>query len=140
MIAETIVVEVKKAKSVSVNSNEVEDAGSMEQISLVVRYVHKEQITADYVVKESFVGFNEQHCQVTGDAIASTILNKLEEMGLNFDFFSRQGYDGSAWINGREKKRSKQYNIANISLGNIYIFIVATTYLTCPLPVTAHNC
>ena len=51
MITETIVAEVKKAKFFSVISNEIEDAASVEQISLVVRYVHKEETTGDYVVK-----------------------------------------------------------------------------------------
>ena len=107
MITENIVAEVKEAKYFSVISDEVEDAAAVEQISLVVRYVHKEennhQYTGDYFVKESFVGFKEQHRQMTGDAIASTILKKMEELGLNCVYLWAQGYDGSGSMAGKRK-------------------------------------
>ena len=48
-----------------------------------------------YVVTGSFIVFREQHCEMTGDAIASTILKKLEELGLNCEYLRGQGYDES---------------------------------------------
>lgn len=74
MITETILAEVNEARFFAVISAEVQDAASIEQITFVLRYVHKEGNV--YVVKESFVGFKEQHREMTGEAIASTILVK----------------------------------------------------------------
>jgi len=45
----------------------------------------------DYLLKV----IKEQHCEMTGDTIASTILQKLEELGLNCEYLRGQGYDGS---------------------------------------------
>ena len=44
----------------------------------MLRYVHKEGDF--YVVKESFVGFKEQHREITGEAIAGTILDITTEL------------------------------------------------------------
>ena len=96
MIAETIVAEVKKAKFFSVISGEVDTWD-----------VHKEETTGDYAVKESFIGFKEQHCQQAGGTGPK----------LWFSSWARLWWK---WINGRKKKRSKQYNITKVSLGNIY--------------------
>ena len=43
----------------------------MQQITFVLRYVHHEG--ESYVVKESFAGFKEQHREMTGEAVASTL-------------------------------------------------------------------
>ena len=59
-----------------------------------------------YVVKESFVGFKEQHLEMTGDAIASTVLEKLMELSLNFEYLRGQGYDGSGSMAGIRKGAS----------------------------------
>ena len=93
MIAEAIIAEVNEAKFFAVISDEVQDSASIEQISLVLRYVHKDEDL--YMVKESFIGFKEQHREMTGQAIAETILEKLEELGLNCEYLRGQGYDGS---------------------------------------------
>ena len=74
-ILETIIAQVKEARFFAIISDEVQDAASIEQVTFVIRYVHKED--DEYIVKESFVGFKERHREMTGDAIASTILNKL---------------------------------------------------------------
>ena len=75
-----IIAEVNEAKLFAVISDELQDAASIEQITFVLRYVRKEGDS--YVVKESFVGFKEQHCEITEEGIAGTILEKLEELGL----------------------------------------------------------
>ena len=43
------------------------------------------------MVKEGFIGFKEQHREMTGQAIAETILEKLEELGLNCEYLRGQG-------------------------------------------------
>ena len=58
------------------------------------------------MVKESFIGFKEQHREMTGQAIAETILEKLEELGLNCEYLRGQGYDGSGSMAGIRKGAS----------------------------------
>ena len=60
-----------EAKFFSIICAEVQDVASIEQITFILRYVHKEGDS--YVVKERFTGFKEQHREMTGDAISSTI-------------------------------------------------------------------
>ena len=104
MITEKVVAEVNEAKFFSVISDEVQDVASIEQITFVLRYVHHEG--ESYVVKESFAGFKEQHREMTGEAVASTILQKLDELGLNCDNLRGQGYDGSGSMAGIRKGAS----------------------------------
>ena len=104
MILETIIAQVKEARFFAIISDEVQDAASIEQVTFVIRYVHEED--DEYIVKESFVGFKEQHREMTGDAIASTILNKLEELGLDCECLCGQGYDGSGSMAGVRKGAS----------------------------------
>ena len=104
MITEAIIAEVNEAKFFAVISDEVQDSASIEQISLVLRYVHKDEDL--YMVKESFIGFKEQHREMTGQAIAETILEKLEELGLNCEYLRGQGYDGSGSMAGIRKGAS----------------------------------
>ena len=104
MITETIIAEVNEAKFFAVISDEVQDAASIEQITFVLRYAHKEGDS--YVVKESFVGYKEQHREMTGDTVAVTTLEKLEELGLNCEYIRVQGYDGSGSMAGVRKSAS----------------------------------
>ena len=86
------------------HADEVQDAASIEQITFVLRYVHCEE--ESYVIKESFARFKEQHREMTGEAVASTILQKLDELGLNCDNLRGQGYDGSGSMAGIRKGAS----------------------------------
>ncbi|KAL5489375.1 hypothetical protein EMCRGX_G018462 [Ephydatia muelleri] len=60
--------------------------------------MHVHQEGESHVVKESFAGFKEQHREMTGEAVASTILQKLDELGLNCENLHGQGYDGSGFM------------------------------------------
>ena len=51
-------------------ADEVTDCSSKEQLSLVIRYVSKE----DNLIREDFIGFIECDCAITGRAIAEKIL------------------------------------------------------------------
>ena len=75
MTTEATIAEVNEAKFFAVIFDEIQDAASIEQITFVLRFVTKEGDS--YVVKESFVRFKEQHREMTGEAIAGTILEKL---------------------------------------------------------------
>lgn len=69
-----------------------------------------------YVVKESFTGLKEQHREMTGHAISSTILKKMKELGVNCENMRGQGYDGDGSIAGVRKGASsiifKKYPVA----------------------------
>lgn len=104
MITKTILAEVNEARFFAVIADEVQDAASIEQITFVLRYVHKQGNV--YVVKEKFVGFKEQHREMTGESIAATILMKLERLGLNCAYLRGQGYDGSGSMAGKRKAAS----------------------------------
>ena len=54
-------------------------------------------------MKENFIGFKEQHREMTGDA---TILEKLDELGLKCEYVRGQGYDGSGSMAGIRKGAS----------------------------------
>ena len=114
MVTEKILVEVSTAKFFAIISDEVQDAAAIEQITFVLRYVHNAEDVC--VVNEKFVGFKEQHREMTGEAVASTILKKLKNLGLNCDFLRGQGYDGSGSMAGVRKGASsiilKQYPLA----------------------------
>lgn len=49
----------------------------------MLRYVHKRDSCCD---GENFKGFKEQHREMTGEAVAATILENLEELGLNCEY------------------------------------------------------
>ncbi|KAL5487067.1 hypothetical protein EMCRGX_G019626 [Ephydatia muelleri] len=103
MITEKVISRVNEAKLFSVISDEVQDVASIEQLTFVLRSVHQEG--ESYVVKESFAGFKKQHREMTGEAVASTILQKLDELGLNCENLRGQGYDGSGFMAGIRKGR-----------------------------------
>ena len=63
--------------------------------------MHKENDT--YLIKEMFVGFKEQHREMTGEAVAYSIMTKL---GLSCDNLRGQGYDGSGSMAGIRKGAS----------------------------------
>ena len=58
------------------------------------------------MLRESFVEFKEQHREMTGEAIARTILEKLEELGLDCEYLQRQGHDESGIMAGVRKGAS----------------------------------
>ena len=70
----------------------------------MLRFVNKEGDS--YVLRESFVGFKEQHRKITGEVIARTILKKLVELGLDCEYLRGQGYDGSETMAGVRKGAS----------------------------------
>ena len=98
MIKETIIAKVKAGKYYAMIADEVQDAPSIEQISVVLHYVHK--VGCRYTIKESFVAFKELHRVMTGAAIAESLLEELKELDLDLDHLRGQGYDGSGAMAG----------------------------------------
>ena len=85
--------EVKAAKFYSVKGNEVMDIGNKDQLSISLRYVF------EGLVHEIFIDFIEVE-RITGTALATAILQNLEEWGLSFLDMRGQCYDGEASMSG----------------------------------------
>ena len=73
MVTEKMLAEVSTAKFFTIISDEVQDAVAIEQVTFVLRYVHKAENV--HVVNEKVVGFKEQHHEMTGEAVAFTTRN-----------------------------------------------------------------
>ena len=58
------------------------------------------------LLRNVLLDFKEQHREMIGEAVASTILQKLDELGLNCDNLRGQGYDGSGSMAGIRKGAS----------------------------------
>ncbi len=92
-IRSDILSEVKAAKFFSIIADEVTDVGNKEQLSLSLRYVHREQ------VQEVFIDYVEVE-RITGKELADTILRSLSAWGLSASDLRGQCYDGSSNMSG----------------------------------------
>lgn len=96
IIQSKIVEKVNKCQSFSVLADETTDVAGIEQLSLSVRYFDKEKKQ----IVEEFLTFTPVH-DVTGKALADTILQTLESLSLNLSYLKGQGYDGAASMSGK---------------------------------------
>ncbi|XP_033754852.1 zinc finger MYM-type protein 1-like [Pecten maximus] len=76
-------------------ADEATDCSTKEQIALYVRYFNRQQGE----VCEEFLGYREAS-STTGQALAETFLEALDEYGINIDQMRGQGYDGAANMAG----------------------------------------
>ena len=74
-----IVQRVKDATYFTVITDEVTDCSNKEQLSLVLRYVNRE----DNKIREDFVAFLECDCGITGRALSINIFTYLSSQGLD---------------------------------------------------------
>ena len=88
-----IISEVKSAKYYSIIADEVTDAANHEELSLVFRYVYKEQ------VREVFVDFLEVE-RITGRVLGEAILNWLKSHNIPSADMRGQCYDGASNMRG----------------------------------------
>jgi hypothetical protein len=93
IIQQGILGNVNKAKFFSIMADEI-TSFNKEIMPLCVRYV-----TSDNEIREDFLLFS---ClsRITGQSMASTIFNKLEELGLEVKNIRGQGYDGASNMAG----------------------------------------
>lgn len=98
-IQRRIVQECNAANCFSIIADETTDVSTIEQVALCLRYVDTD---TDGVlkVKEGFVGFAEAS-STTGEALAATIMGKLNEYGIVTQAMRGQGYDGAANMAGK---------------------------------------
>ncbi|XP_003741018.1 zinc finger MYM-type protein 1-like, partial [Galendromus occidentalis] len=97
IIRRKIVREVNDSKFYAVLADETSDAGRIDQLTICLRYISTS--ASKPVVKEVFLKFCAV-AQKTGAALARTILDALEEEGVDVRNIRGQGYDGCASMKG----------------------------------------
>ena len=96
----------------SILADEVTDVSNREQLSLVIRFVD-----SDGNIHEEFLGFQNLQ-RITGEAIASSILDTLPQWNLDIKNCRGQGYDGAS--NMSSSRRGTQALIREKSPKAVY--------------------
>lgn len=91
-----IVSNANKSMFYSVLADETTDIGQVEQFSLCLRYVDEDS----FKIREDFLMFVPVH-EVTGSALAKTVLETLSSLGLDLNKLRGQGYDGASAMSGQ---------------------------------------
>ncbi|XP_050066331.1 52 kDa repressor of the inhibitor of the protein kinase-like [Aphis gossypii] len=95
IILKQIVDKVNSSKCFSILADETTDVATKEQLSLSVRYVDD-----DDLLHEDFLQFFEIN-SLTGSSLASSILNGLNDCGIDCNHLYGQGYDGASNMAGK---------------------------------------
>ena len=107
-IRDMILEEVQSCRFFSIIADEATDSSNREQLSIVLRFVDDKMD-----VREEFMGFVECKTGVTGEALAGTILDILDEWKLDKQNLCGQAYDGAGSMAGATKgvaaRISQQY-------------------------------
>jgi len=90
-ITENIISRVREYFSIL--ADEAMDAAKMEQLALVLRYVHNNKIYKD------FIGFLHLKDGLSGKHLANCVSSALERFGLKVENIRGQGYDGAGFRN-----------------------------------------
>ncbi|KAH8035898.1 hypothetical protein HPB51_010650 [Rhipicephalus microplus] len=98
IIQRKIVENVNSSSCFSVLADEATDISRTAHISLCVKYVGHDTSGVP-ILKEDFVDFVPVY-DLTGKALASTILNSLRGHGFDLNLLRGQGYDGAASMSG----------------------------------------
>lgn len=95
-IREKMLSEVQRAKYYSILADEVADISNTEQLSLVLRYVDDNNI-----IREEFIDFLPCLDGTSGQGLASMILDRIGQYGLDPALLRGQGYDGAGNMSGK---------------------------------------
>lgn len=96
VLRDMIVSEVNDCNAFSLLADETADIAGVEQLSIGVRYVDKNN-----VVKEEFLGFTELK-SMSAQSISDAILKYARECGLNLEKLVGLGFDGCSTMAGKE--------------------------------------
>lgn len=80
----------------SVLADETTDISQVEQFSLCLRYVDEDS----FKIREDFLMFVPVQ-EVTGSALAKTVLETLSSLGLDLNKLRGEGYDGASVMRGQ---------------------------------------
>ena len=95
-IREKVLSKVRKAKYYSILADEVADTSNTEQLSLVLRFVDENNI-----IREEFMDFLPCLDGTSGQTLATLILDRLGQYGLDTSYIRGQGYDGAGNMSGK---------------------------------------
>jgi len=88
--------EIRECKYFSILADEAADVSNKENLSIVLRFVDKNQ-----TIREEFVGFHLCEEGTTGQAIKDLILTAVANLGLSMNDCRGQCYDGAGNMAGR---------------------------------------
>ena len=89
-IRDEIIDEIQTVKFFSILADEVTDCSTLEQVSIVIRFVDRNK-----TIREEFLGFIAVE-RITGEALATALLSWLQEHNIDVSFCRGQGYDGAS--------------------------------------------
>ena len=95
LILERLVKMINRSSFFSVLADETTDISCQEQLTLCARY-----LSDDFSIEECFLQFVPV-TDLSGQSLASTILNKLSKIGVDVSKMRGQGYDGAAAMSGK---------------------------------------
>ncbi|KAF0688861.1 zinc finger MYM-type protein 1-like, partial [Aphis craccivora] len=111
LILQHLVKNINAAKSFTILSDETSDISKKEQLTLCIRYVN----SGKKKLREDFLQFVEVK-NMSGKALADTILQNLQSLGIETKYIVGQGYDGAAamsgMFNGTQSHIRKKYPMA----------------------------
>ncbi len=85
-IRDEIIHDIQDARFFTILSDEVTDCSNLEQLSIDIRFVDNDEI------REEFIDFITME-RITGAALATAILARLESRGIDIENCRGQGYD-----------------------------------------------
>ncbi|CAC5385815.1 unnamed protein product [Mytilus coruscus] len=97
-IRENIVRDCNKSDYFAFLADEATDTSTKEQVSLCLRFLDRTDNGLE--VREEFVGFLHAH-SIRGQALATLLLDTLDEYEIDGDKMRAQGYDGAANMSGK---------------------------------------
>lgn len=111
LILQHLVKNINAAKSFTILADETSDISKKEQLTLCIRYVN----SGEKKLREDFLQFVEVK-NMSGKALADTILQNLQSLGIETKYIVGQGYDGAAamsgMFNGTQSHIRKKYPMA----------------------------
>lgn len=111
-VQQKILASARAAKYFSIILDCTPDAGHVEQMTMIIRFVdlisNPESEIAAVSIKEHFLGFVPLN-ETTGAAMTETILHQLEEMSLSSDNLRGQGYDNGSNMKGKEMVSNEEF-------------------------------
>jgi len=99
-VRKQILAEIKQAKYFGILFDSTPDLSHTEQLSEVIRYVRLDCETGDVAVRAVFINFIELDKKSAAAGYEETIIEALNENGLNFLDCPAQMYDKAAVMSG----------------------------------------
>lgn len=101
-VTAAIIDELQAAKYYSIIVDATPDSAHVEQTVFIIRYVHLEDMTEMFDIKERFLAFVDCN-QKTGQAIKQLILDTLEKYSISLQNCRAQSYDNGSNMSGAYK-------------------------------------